>query len=108
MWGSVMDNPPARMPVTDSPWFWLVVFLCGSLVALILTGPKFSWRQPQLERQYRARQNAGQTVSTVDAERPLPAAGNPTLTLRPLVLGLVVALVISMILFWIPRFRRYR
>ena len=103
-----MDEPAASTPVTDSPWFWLVVFLCGALVALVLAGPKFSWRQPQIERQYQARQNAGQTVSTAEADRPLSTPGNPMLTLRPLLVGLVVALVISTILFWIARFKRQR
>lgn len=100
------DQPPTREPVTDSPWFWLLLFLCGALIALMLTGPKFSWRQPQIERQYQAREIAGQTVAAAEKDRPLSTPGHPMLSLRPLTLALAAALVVSTILFWMTRFRR--
>ncbi len=93
-------------PLTDSPWFWLIVFLCGGLAALVLTVPKYSWRQPQIERQYQAREISGQTVSPADGRQPLSTTGNPMLTLRPLFALFAAALIISMILYWLSRARQ--
>ena len=95
-------------PPTDSPWFWLVIFLVGGIVALFLTAPKYSWRQPQLERQYQARERQGVTISTHEGPQPLSQTGNPMLTLRPLVRMLAIALILSTIVFWVLRLRKYQ
>jgi hypothetical protein len=109
-----MDTKPAKPntsqktnePLTDSPWFWLIVFTCGGLAALILTLPKYSWRQPQIERQYQAREISGMSVSPADGRQALSQPGNPMLTLQPLFQFLVITLVVYTILFWWIRKRR--
>ncbi len=96
-------------PVTDSPWLWLAIFLLGALVALLLTLPKYSWRQPQLERQYHARVTAGQAQEVF---RSRPAATSTDLapkrpalliSLRPLALVIVTGMVCASIGFWWTR-----
>lgn len=99
---------PASAPnvsPTDSPWLWLAIFLVGGIVALFLTAPKYSWRQPQIEREYQARERSGTTISAHDGPAPLSQTGNPMLTLRPLLNMLAIALVICTLAFWSYRLR---
>lgn len=42
------DRRPA--PVTDSPWFWLMIFGVAALAALLAIAPKHARRQARLER----------------------------------------------------------
>ena len=48
-----VPHPP---PVTDSPWFWVLIFTAMALAALLAIGPKYGGRQARLERQYQARE----------------------------------------------------
>lgn len=86
--------------VTDSPLFWLPVFLVGALVALVLTVPKYSWRQPQLERINQARELSGHAVSATGGPGHLPATGEARLTLRPLFLFFGSALFLCTFGYW--------
>ncbi len=84
---------PVRPRSSDSPWFWASLFLTFALLALVVAGPKFRWRQPQIERQFQARERSGLSVSTRGGPGPLSTTGKPMLSLRPLfvVLGLLLA-----------------
>jgi len=42
--------------VTDSPWFWLALFLVGGLGALAVVTPKYAYRQARLERMNETRE----------------------------------------------------
>ena len=53
-------TPATRGSVTDSAWFWVMLFSCVSLVALQLVDWKYNRRQAQLERQFQGRQWASQ------------------------------------------------
>jgi hypothetical protein len=99
------QTPKPSATGTDSPWLWLAVFLVGGIVALFLTAPKYSWRQPQIEREYQARERAGVAISAHDGPAPLSRSGNPMFTLRPLLWLLLVALMISTLAFWAYRLR---
>ena len=68
----------------ESPWFWASVFLTGALVALCLAGPRFDWRQPQIERQYQARQRSGHSVSPAAGPTPYSRPGRFLVSLKPL------------------------
>jgi hypothetical protein len=91
-----LSEPPSsrgeRPAANDSPWFWASMFLTGALVAMTLAGPKFSWRQPQIERQFQARQRSGHSVSPSQGPSPYTQSVQPTITLFPLflVLGLLL------------------
>lgn len=55
-------------PVTDSPWFWGLLFSLMGLVALAIIAPKYDRRQGQIEGRYLGR---GQLAT----ERSRRAAG---------------------------------
>ena len=43
-------------PITDSPWFWVLVFSVVALIALGAISGQYGKRQARLERQYQARE----------------------------------------------------
>jgi hypothetical protein len=49
------SSPP---PLTDSGWFWALMFSLMALVAIAVIGPKWDWRQRQLEGRYLGRAQA--------------------------------------------------
>ena len=97
---SQLNAATQRVAATDSPWFWLSIFILGALLALLLTAPKYSWRQPQIERQFQARERSGQAVSRYEGYSPLSTPGNALLTLQPLFAFFTIALFASTIVFW--------
>lgn len=58
--------PPGRL--TDSPWFWSLLFSVMSLVGIGLIGPKYARRQAQIEGRFLGRERAA-------VERQRRAAG---------------------------------
>lgn len=46
--------------LTDSPWFWALVFSLMSLAGIGLIAPKFDVRQRQIEGRYLGRQKAAE------------------------------------------------
>ena len=52
------DRGAKQPPLTDSGWFWAVMFSSMSLVAIGLIGPTWDWRQRQLEGRYLGREQA--------------------------------------------------
>jgi hypothetical protein len=67
-----MGMEPHRL--TDSPWFWALVFSLMALVGLGLIAPKFEVRQRQVEGRFLGRQQAA-------TERQRRAAGLPEIDL---------------------------
>jgi hypothetical protein len=49
---SLNDKPP----ITDSPWFWVLLFSIVGLIALGGISGQYGKRQARLERQYQARE----------------------------------------------------
>ncbi len=45
-----------KLPITDSPWFWLLLFSVVGLIALVAISGQYGKRQARLERQYQARE----------------------------------------------------
>jgi hypothetical protein len=92
------DDPPARL--TDSPWFWLVLFANAALVGIALIGPKYAKREAMLERRFEvrreiSRQRATGVTAPVDAATvDLAPEADPQAQDRPLLvpLGPLVAL----------------
>jgi hypothetical protein len=89
------QQQPERPPSSESPWFWASLFLTFALLALVLAGPKFRWRQPQIERQFQARERSGLSVSARGGPGPLSTTGKPMLSLRPLFVVLELLLAVT-------------
>lgn len=89
-------QPRRRIPITDSPWYWVYLFATAGLIALVLMGPKFSARQAQLERKAQGRQRAAQAVhGTEPSTSPLASAKTTSINLWPLYVILGALLVLS-------------
>ncbi|MCA9172370.1 MAG: hypothetical protein KDB23_32120 [Planctomycetales bacterium] len=97
------DNP--SVPITDSPWFWAYVFATAALVALFLAGPRYIERQPQLERQFSARQSGGQVIVGRDGPVPPSTSDRMILSLQPLYFALGGVLILAWIGLWYFRLR---
>jgi len=60
------DSPP----ITDSPWFWALLYSAVPLVFLTIMSGKYGERQSRLERQYQGR------VRAAEADAPEAAAAD--------------------------------
>ncbi|MCP4189823.1 MAG: hypothetical protein GY768_04265 [Planctomycetaceae bacterium] len=106
------EIPPTQQPTekktesfTDSVWFWLYLFGTAALIALYLSSPKYGRRQSQIERQFSARQSAGQAVSGVDGPVEPSTVDNMIISLDPLFLIAGILLVVGWTGLWWQRFR---
>jgi hypothetical protein len=91
-----------RSSLTDSPWFWVMMFSLMALGALAAIGGKYGQRQATIERQYQARTRvaelrANENNSTDDtrtdqqtAPRDFATSGDPLIPLWPLAVVLVL------------------
>jgi hypothetical protein len=107
-----MTEPPpithTRPPATDSPWFWVMLFLAAAVVALLVIAPQYGPRQRRLEMQYRAReeilrrQAEGESPARPlgqEGDAPPPAPGELIIPLWPLV-GLFSLLLAAAAALW--------
>jgi hypothetical protein len=118
--GSLKNNPQSairnpQLPITDSPWFWVMMFSLMALGALVAIGGKYGRRQAAIERQYQSRtrvaeQQAGATNSPANTrlEGPIPSRdfASPSDTLIPLwPLAVVLILIVVFALIMLVRGR---
>ena len=89
------SRSPTRPPLTDSPWFWVMLFCAAGVVLLLVIWPQYSKRQRRLEMQFRAReeivrrQAAGEPPARVlgrEGSAAPPAEGELIIRLWPLLL----------------------
>lgn len=92
-------------PLTDSPWFWAYLFATAALVALFLAGPKYRVRQPQLERQFSARQSGGQAVAGAQGPVAPSTSEQMIISLYPLYVVLALVLTVAWSGLWYHRYR---
>jgi len=95
-------SKPGSNVVSESPWFWLCLFATVGVVMLVSFSPKIGLRQAQLEREFEARQAAGQTVS------PSEDSSKLTIDLQPILILLVAVVICSWIALWWQRQRSNR
>jgi hypothetical protein len=105
-------KPGANAPITDSPWFWLLVFCAAGLLFLAAIWPRYAARQRRLEMQYRAREEILHRQATGDAaarppgaegEAPPPAPGELIIPLGPVLVLVAVLGAVSAFLLWRSR-----
>jgi len=62
-----------QAPVTDSPWFWLLIFSLVALGALVAISGKYGRRQTVIERNYQARERVAERLAAEsDRNEPQP------------------------------------
>ncbi len=80
-----------QAPITDSPWYWVLVFSLMGLIALGAISGQYGKRQARLERQYQARERI-RDDAVGDSERREYASSDDTLVpLWPLAIPLLSA-----------------
>ncbi len=94
-------EPKQQLPITDSPWFYVLAFALMALLALAVIGPKYGHRQSAMERKYQARErieehrearsNSADDARMEDlaARRPYATPGDTLVPLWPLAAILV-------------------
>jgi hypothetical protein len=96
--------PRGKPSLTDSPWFWAMVFSAMGVVLLLAISPKYARRQGRLELQYQARQEiarrqvegtAATRESGAEGSAAPPAPGELIIRLGPLVLLFAVLFAIA-------------
>jgi hypothetical protein len=107
-------KPGANVPITDSPWFWLLVFCAAGLLFLAAIWPRYAARQRRLEMQFRAREEILQRQATGDTaarppgaegEAPPPAPGELIIPLWPVLVVVAALGILSACLLWRSRRR---
>ena len=101
--------------ITDSPWFWLLVFANVALLGAVLIAPKYSRRQLGLERKFEARREIAHQKLASDAssatvdQSPEIVDDDPRIApLMPLLIFLLILNLVAMVLFCWRRVRHYR
>jgi hypothetical protein len=79
-------------PLYDSPWFWACMFLTAALIALVVMEPRFEARQAQIEQQYFARQQHGQSIKPESEPQEASQPGDTLINLRPLYIAAWIGL----------------
>jgi hypothetical protein len=98
-------SPPAKPPLTDSPWFWVYLFGVAALVFVALETPKFRQRQAQVERKGQGRIRAAQNVAGQTPDAELSSAENTAIDLKPVMFVLGGATAVAWFILWRQRWR---
>lgn len=103
---------PAARPITDSAWFWVLVFSAAGLVCVLVIMPQYAKRQRRLEMQYMAReeilrrQAEGEPAAREagqEGEAAPPAVGELIIPIWPLASVCVAAMGLSSYMLWKSR-----
>lgn len=96
-----------RPPLTDSPWFWVLLFSVVGLVLLAMFSGQIGKRQARLERQYQARERVMEQAVDDPTRREYASPDNTLIAIWPLAVLLVAAAVGSATMVWRDRLRRH-
>jgi len=99
------DQHDRPRTITDSAWFWVLVFSLGALLALQAASSKYAVRQSQIERQYQGRQYAAEQGQAGKQEPPeFSTPENTLIALWPLK-GLALLLAVLSVVILVRRER---
>lgn len=97
-----------QQPITDSPWFWFMLFTTVGMSTLLITGGKFGKRQAEIERKSQARTALASGLEiTEDATGrkiavKVPEYSRPGMTkvrLKPLLITFGIIWAVSVVMF---------
>lgn len=100
-----------RPPITDSPWFWVLMFALMALFVLVLFDGRYGRRQSSVERKYQAAQRVAVGETGADASsdatgrRPYSSPDHPLIPLWPLTLIMFLIALIAGGMLWRDRNR---
>jgi hypothetical protein len=80
-----------KPPITDSPWFWVMLFSLVGLIALVSISGQYGKRQARLERQYQARERVMDNAVEDPTRREYSTAETTLVPIWPLAVILVAA-----------------
>lgn len=78
-----------KAPITDSAWFWVLLFTAVGLLALFAMHGHYSQRQARIERQYQARDRVANDDVGDSARRDYSLPSETLIPLWPLAILLV-------------------
>jgi hypothetical protein len=79
------NTPPTRPSLTDSPWFWLELFVYFAVLGVLIIGPKYARRQAAIETRFEARREAARRqneAATRDGDTAAQPAAAPSVDSR--------------------------
>ena len=109
---SSSPQQPAHRPITDSPWFWALLFSAAGLVCVLVIMPQYAKRQRRLEMQYMAReeilrrQAEGEPAAREageEGEAAPPAVGELIIPIWPLASVCVAGMGVASYMLWKSR-----
>jgi hypothetical protein len=87
-----------KSPITDSPWFWVLVFSLMGLVALVAISGQYGKRQSRLERQYQARERIAADAVEDPQRREYSTPGDTLIAIWPLAVVLAGVAVFAIVM----------
>ena len=107
----------ASSPLTDSPWFWVLLFSLFALagLAVLVFSGWYGKRQTRLELQYQGRYRVAEKITAennpkanertdnLEARRPFATPGNNLITVWPLAMLLGTVAVVSAVMLYRTR-----
>jgi hypothetical protein len=91
-------SPPVNPPITDSPWFWVLLFSAVGLILMLLFSGQISKRQSRLDRQYQARDRVQDQAIGDPARREYSSPENTLIPIWPLAVTLITAILVSVVM----------
>lgn len=88
------DQPP----LTDSPWFWVLLFAAVGLLALATIHGQYGKRQAHLERQYQARERIAEHAVGDSSRREYSTPAHTLIPVWPLAAVLIVVIVVAAVM----------
>ena len=77
----------SKPPITDSPWFWVLLFSAVGLILMLVFSGQISKRQARLDRQYQARERVQDEAVGDPARREYSSPENTLIPIWPLAVG---------------------
>src|SRR5215471_16751815 len=103
------SDAPSSVPVTESPWFWIMLFSLAGLAALFTIGPKFEKREQGIEANFHARERGLGREAAEAPREDAPAQEpqwEPIFTIGPI--AAVLAAIAAVSMFKVARLHRQR